>query len=83
MLIVEYAAFPGNIARAGDAVSDPQGRWRCAQIRANQSPQPEFPRTGKFSGYFASLGHHRTKLEAWRARWDAKSGRERCRPCRI
>jgi hypothetical protein len=28
MLIAEYAAFPGNIARAGDAVSDPLGRWR-------------------------------------------------------
>src|SRR5690554_4661591 len=28
MLVVEYAAFPGNIARPGDAVSDPQGRWR-------------------------------------------------------
>jgi hypothetical protein len=28
MLIAEYAAFPGNIALAGDAVSDPQGRWR-------------------------------------------------------
>ena len=38
MPIAESAAFPGKIARSGDAVSDPLGHWRCAQIRANQSP---------------------------------------------
>jgi hypothetical protein len=50
MLIAEYAAFPGKIARSGDAVSDPLGRWRCAQIRANQSPRSNSREQGNFQG---------------------------------
>jgi hypothetical protein len=40
MLIADYAAFPGNIARAGDAVSDPLGRWRSNCDSNQTSPRP-------------------------------------------
>jgi hypothetical protein len=50
MLIAEYAAFPGKLALSGDAVSDPLGRWRCAQILANQSLQSNSRKQGGFQG---------------------------------
>ena len=46
----QFAAFPGKIARSGDAASDPLGHWRCAQIRANQSPHANSHEQGIFQG---------------------------------
>jgi hypothetical protein len=49
-LIAECAAVPGKLALSGDAVSEPQRQWRCAQIRANPSPQPNSREQGNFQG---------------------------------
>lgn len=56
LFIADSAAITGKMPRSGDRVSDPQGRWRCAQTAANQSPQP-IPVYSVFFRVFRVSGH--------------------------
>jgi hypothetical protein len=62
--LARAAAFPGRIARWGDRVSDPPGRWRCAQIRANPSPEPNSREQGNFRVFRVSGGFHSHGMRA-------------------